>query len=253
MAGIQPFCRANNNILGYWDGTRVFPRSVTNRNKALSLNNNHFCLIWKSENVSFSQSIKELKDNFKIVDDYITEENEKSFFEYKYIPKKIESHLTNLIVYDLEKYNTDRARPYVFCFYRLSKLSCRYDRNITADEIQKCKTDTIAFCGDNCVSKALDFCLKLKGEERKLKNKIVEYNLQLHAHNGSGFDTWIVLNILDCDKRIVNIFKNGKGIFEMKVFNGYIEKHKKQTPQYLHFRCVMTHLNYSLKKNRTNF
>ena len=33
----------------------------------------------------------------------------------------------------------------------------------------------------------------------------------------------------------------------MKVFNGYIEKNK-QIPQYLHFRCGMTHLNYSLKK-----
>ena len=35
---------------------------------------------------------------------------------------------------------------------------------------------------------------------------------------------------------------------ELKVFNGYIEKNKKQIPQYLHFRCGMTHLNYSLEK-----
>ena len=34
----------------------------------------------------------------------------------------------------------------------------------------------------------------------------------------------------------------------MKVFNGYIEKNRKQIPQYLHFRCGMTHLNYSLEK-----
>ena len=34
----------------------------------------------------------------------------------------------------------------------------------------------------------------------------------------------------------------------MKVFNGYIEKNKKQIPQYLQFRCGMTHLNYSLEK-----
>ena len=33
----------------------------------------------------------------------------------------------------------------------------------------------------------------------------------------------------------------------MKVFNGYIEKNKKQIPQNLHFRYGMTHLNYSLK------
>ena len=88
----------------------------------------------------------------------------------------------------------------------------------------------------------------MKGEERKVKNKIVEYNLQLHAHNGSGFDTWIILNNLPCDKQIVDIIENCKSIIELKVINGYIEKNRKQIPQYLHFRCSMTHLNYSLKK-----
>ena len=34
----------------------------------------------------------------------------------------------------------------------------------------------------------------------------------------------------------------------MKAFNGYIDKNRKQLPQYLHFRCGMTHLNYSLQK-----
>ena len=34
----------------------------------------------------------------------------------------------------------------------------------------------------------------------------------------------------------------------MKIFNGLIHKNKKQITQYLHFRCGMTHLNYSLNK-----
>ena len=42
MARIQPFCRANNNILGYYNNDRVFPRTVTNRDNALYLYNNHF-------------------------------------------------------------------------------------------------------------------------------------------------------------------------------------------------------------------
>ena len=49
QAGIQPFCRAKGLDLGYFDGTRVFPRSVTDRDNALFLYNTHFCLIWKSE------------------------------------------------------------------------------------------------------------------------------------------------------------------------------------------------------------
>ena len=84
-ARIQPFCRANNINLGYIDGERVFPRSVTKRDSALYLYNNHFCLIWKSENVSFKQAIRELNDNFKTVDIYITEGNVNSHFKYEYI------------------------------------------------------------------------------------------------------------------------------------------------------------------------
>ena len=93
MARIQPFCKANNIDLGCYDNNnRVYPSSVTNRNSALYLYNNDFCLIWKSQGVSFSQAIQELKNNFKIVDNYITEENIKSHFKYEHKPKKL-NHL----------------------------------------------------------------------------------------------------------------------------------------------------------------
>ena len=60
-ARIQPFRKANNVNLGYFNGDGVYPRSVTNRNSALYLYNNHFCLIWKSQGVSFNQALTELK------------------------------------------------------------------------------------------------------------------------------------------------------------------------------------------------
>ena len=81
-ARIQPFCRANNINFGYFEGERVFPRSITDRNIALYLYNNPFCLIWKSKGDSFNQAVQELKNNFRIVENYITEENVKSHFEY---------------------------------------------------------------------------------------------------------------------------------------------------------------------------
>ena len=139
--------------------------------------------------------------------------------------------MTNFIVYDLETHNIYKTRPYCISFYRLSKISGRYGRDQAREELAKCKKDTIALDGDICVEKVLDFCLKLKGEERKVKNKIVEFNLQLQTHNGSGFDTSIVLNNLPCDKHIVDKIKNRKSIIELKVFTGYIEKNKKQIPQ----------------------
>ena len=184
IARIQPFCRANNINLGYFDGTRDFPGTVTERNIALLLQNNHFYLIWKSEGVSFNQSIRKLKGKFKTVNNYITEENVSCHFKYEFIPKKFESHLTNFFVYDLETVNTDRARPYNMTSYRLSKIAGRYIRVLTPYEIEKCEKDILVFDGDNCVVNAFYIFLKFKGEPRKTINKIiVEYDLQIHAHN----------------------------------------------------------------------
>ena len=174
----------------------------------------------------------------------MTEENVNCHFKYEFIPKKNRFHLSNFVVYDLETFSTDRARPFNGTFYRLSKIVGRYDRDPTREQFKKSFNDTLSFVGDNCIGNALDFFLKFKGEERKLKNKIVEYNLQLHAHNASGFDTWIVLKNLPCDKHIVVIIKNGKSSIELKVFNGYISN--RQFPQYLHFRCVMIPSDYSV-------
>ena len=54
-------------------------------------------------------------------------------------------------------------------FYRLSKIAGRYEGDPTPEELQNSLNDIIAFAGHNCIGNALDFCLKLKGEERKVK------------------------------------------------------------------------------------
>ena len=54
-----------------------------------------------------------------MVDTFITEENVNSLIEYDFVPKKIESYLTNFIVYDLNTHITARTRqldPIVFHF-----------------------------------------------------------------------------------------------------------------------------------------
>ena len=104
------------------------------------LNNNLSCIIWKSEDISFNKAIKELKENFQKLDNYTTEENVESHFKNEFIPKKSESHLTKFITFDLETHNTDRARSYVFCSYRLSKLAAKYnEQKLTPYELDKCK------------------------------------------------------------------------------------------------------------------
>ena len=89
-----------------------------------------------------------------MVDKYITEENVKSHFECKFTPEKIDSHLTNIIVYDLETHSKDRARAYNMTFYHLSKLSGKHGRDLTPDEIERCENDTLVLDGDNCVGNA---------------------------------------------------------------------------------------------------
>ena len=86
-----------------------------------------------------------------------------------------------------------------------------------------------------------------KGDPKKVKNKLVEYNLYLIAHNGSGFVSYVVLNNLPQWRSVVKLFKNGAGIVSLKIFNGYVDQNKK-IPQYVHFRCGRVHINKSLRK-----
>ena len=75
----------------------------------------------------------------------------------------------------------------------------------------------------------LQIFIKFQRRRKKVENKIVEYNLQIQAHNTSGFDTWITKHILSCDKHILDIIKNGNSVFELKIFNGYISVNNIET------------------------
>ena len=86
-ARIQPFCRKYNINIGCFDGTRINPQNLTQGDTALKIHENHFCLIWKSDGISFDKEIKELKDNFKVLDNIISDKHVKSFFKNDYNPK----------------------------------------------------------------------------------------------------------------------------------------------------------------------
>ena len=77
-ARIQPFCEKYNINIGYYDGFRVYPRIITQRDIALRIHNIHFCLNWKSQNISFNKAIEELKNNFEVVDSVISDKHVKT-------------------------------------------------------------------------------------------------------------------------------------------------------------------------------
>ena len=247
-ARIQPFCRKYNINIGCFDGTRINPRNITQRDTSLFIYNNHFCSIWKSNGFSFNQVIEnELKPNFKVVDNVISDKHVKSFFKYEYNPKKVKSPITIIVVYDLETFNKIRAFPYCSCLYKLSKSSGKYYRDISEQEYQKCLNDCVVFKGIDCINEMLDHVLSFKGEPKKVKNKIVEFNLYLIAHNGSGFDSYVALNNLPQRRSVVKLIKNGAGFISLKIFSGYVDQIKK-IPQYNHFGCGKVHINKSLRK-----
>ena len=108
----QTFCRKQNINIGCFDGTRLNPRNVTEGNTLYFIQKNLFCLIWNSQGVSFDNAIEdELKPNFKVVDNVICDKNGKSYIEYEYKPKKNQSPITNIVVYDLKTFNRIRAIP----------------------------------------------------------------------------------------------------------------------------------------------
>ena len=77
-ARVRPISIKYNISIICYDGFRVCPRNITQKNNALNAHNNHFCLIWKSHGVSFDKAIKELKDNFKNVDSVVSDKHVKS-------------------------------------------------------------------------------------------------------------------------------------------------------------------------------
>ena len=143
--------------------------------------------------------------------------------------------------------NKDRAVRYCNCKNTLSKTSNKNHGDLSQQENQKCLNDCVVFKGTDCINEMLDYVLSFKGEPKKIKNEFVEYDLYLIALNGSGFDSYVVLNDLPQWRNVVKLIKNGAGLISLKIFNGYVDQTKK-VPQYVHFRCGRVHINRKLKE-----
>ena len=130
---------------------------------------NLFCLIGKSQGVSFNKAIEELKLNFKIIHNVISDKHVESLIKYEYKPQKVQCQLTNLIVYDIETFDIDRALPCANGIFRLSKISGKYNRDITDREYEKYREGCIVFQGTDNFIEILHHVLQSKGEVKKVK------------------------------------------------------------------------------------
>ena len=76
-----------------------------------------------------------------MIDSVISDKHVESFVKSDYHPKKGQSPLTKIVVYDLETFNKLRAVPCCNCIYKLSKTSGKYHRDISEKEFQKSPND----------------------------------------------------------------------------------------------------------------
>ena len=107
----------------------------------------------------------------------------------------------------METFNTDKVCPFASCIQRLSKISGKYNQDITQREYGKCGKDCIVFKGTDIFNEMLDYVLQFKGEAKKLYSKIDKNNLYLLAHKGAGFDGYVALNNLPQMRTVVNLKK----------------------------------------------
>ena len=77
-ARFQPVCRKHNINIGCFDGKKLWPRTITQRDTDLKVHINLFCLSWKPNGITFNQVIEdELRPNFKVVDNIISDKHVK--------------------------------------------------------------------------------------------------------------------------------------------------------------------------------
>ena len=78
-----------------------------------------------------------------------------------------------MVVFDVESFKTINYVPYSDCIIRLSKISVKYNRDITENGYEKCEIECVVFEGLNNFNEKLDYVLQIKGEPKKLIIKLL--------------------------------------------------------------------------------
>ena len=114
-----------------------------------------------------------MKQIFKVIDNAISDKHVKTYIKYGYKPRKDQSPITNIVVYDLETFNNIRGFPYCCCMYKLSKLSGIYHQDITEKANQKCLYDCVVLKRFDCVNDKLDHGFSFKAEPKNFKKRLL--------------------------------------------------------------------------------
>ena len=265
-AKIQPFCKKYNINLGVYNINQqeILPRYVTERRLCLIIHENHFCVIWKRKNTSFTNAIKELEDNFKYEDNQISDNILKQVQEYKFPISNEKDCLYAVFAFDLETANVDYKQycvPYAAGCYHLNRLKECYNGNLSEDElkIERENVHIFDYKNKNPVMDMINFIVKnYKGKPKFFKDKDGNYKISCYkyqrlAHNASGFDNVIVLNSLP-KTYFPKIIHTSRGILKLSFRVGTIyDNNNEEIPQYMKFVCSKVHISGSLRKIQKDY
>ena len=259
-ARIQPFCKKHNiNLVVYnKNQQKILPLSITQRKVCLFIHENHFCLNWKTNNTTFSNAIKELKDNFKYESNQISNNILKQVQEYKFPKTNDVDCMSAVFAFDLETVNVD-YKLYFECYaavcYHLNRLKECYG-NLSEDdlEIERKHVHIFDYENKNPVLDMINYIVaNYKGKPKYFKDKngnfkISFYKYQLIGHNASGFDNAIALNSLP-NTFFPQVVHTSRGFLKVSFKVGSVyDDDNREIPQYMKYVCSKVHLSGSLKK-----
>ena len=171
--------------------------------------------------------MEELKWTFKIVYVVVSDKHVKNFIKHEHKPEEVQSQSNNVINYVLETISTDKCVPYAVGLHKINKTSGKNYRDIAYQELEKCTIKCGVFKGTNFLNEMLENKSESKGEAIRVKDKFVIYYLNLFAHHGFGFDTYLVLTNTPQKRTVLDLIKNSAGLILLKLFNGHVDQNKK--------------------------
>ena len=257
---IPEFCKRYKIDIGIYDlnSKRILPWNVKLKNICVHIHKNHYCVIWKkNKKDSLLNGVDEIDKNFKYVKNKIKENNLKQIIRYRFPKHETIDQLENVFVFDLETHNDQEfAEAYAAGLYDVNRLRDKWDRDLTPDELVIERENVTVFdsSNGNCVMNMLKYISeKYEGDERTYIDKdgdemVSSYRLLLVAHNGSGFDSWVVLNSLIKEITDLKIKKTARGLISLSFRCGVKIVNSVEVLQYVKFTCSKSHIKGSLEK-----
>ena len=223
-------------------------------------------MIWKTNNTSFIEAIKELGNSFEYEANHISDDILKQVVEYKFPSSDEKDCLYNVFAFDLETVNVpyqEYCEAYAAGCYHLNRLGECYNGDLWEKEleIERQHVHKIDRVNDNPVLDMIKYIsTSYKGKPKYFKDKngdfkISSYKYQLIGHNASGFDNAVVLNSLpkEYTNKNTKIIHTSRGFLKISFRVGTVYEDDRELPKYIKFVCSKVHISGSLKKIRKEY